>query len=79
LPIAGALGRLGGRLYYELAGAGPLIALLHDGILHSEVWDAQWRELAEQCRVVRYDRRGYGRSEVGEPMMELEHAPLALA
>jgi hypothetical protein len=37
----------GGRLYYEIAGAGPVIVLLHDGILHSEVWDAQCRDWAE--------------------------------
>ncbi len=53
----------GGRLYYEEAGRGPCIVFLHDGMLHSEVYDPQFAALAEENRVVRYDRRGYGRSD----------------
>jgi len=56
----------GGRIYYEEAGDGPAIVLIHDGLVHSEVWDAQFRELAQHHRVIRYDRRGYGRS-IPEP------------
>jgi pimeloyl-ACP methyl ester carboxylesterase len=52
----------GGKLYYEIAGEGEYIVLLHDGILHREVWDEQFPVLAERYRVVRYDRRGYGKS-----------------
>jgi pimeloyl-ACP methyl ester carboxylesterase len=52
----------GGRLFYEELGAGRAIVLLHDGLLHRETWDAQFPVLAAQYRVVRYDRRGYGRS-----------------
>ncbi len=28
------------RIYYEECGAGPSIVLLHDGLVHSVVWDA---------------------------------------
>jgi 3-oxoadipate enol-lactonase len=52
----------GGRLFYEELGEGRPIVLLHDGLLHRETWDAQFPVLAGQYRVVRYDRRGYGRS-----------------
>ena len=52
----------GGKLFYETAGKGEYIVLLHDGILHHEIWDAQFPVLAEKYRVVRYDRRGYGKS-----------------
>jgi len=52
----------GGRLFYEELGEGSPIVLLHDGLLHRETWDAQLPVLAERYRVVRYDRRGYGRS-----------------
>ncbi len=52
----------GGKLFYEIAGEGEYIVLLHDGILHHEIWDAQFPVLAENYRVVRYDRRGYGKS-----------------
>jgi 3-oxoadipate enol-lactonase len=52
----------GGKLFYEIAGEGEYIVLLHDGILHREIWDAQFPVLAENYRVVRYDRRGFGKS-----------------
>lgn len=29
----------GGQLYYEECGSGAAIVLLHDGLLHSAVWD----------------------------------------
>jgi pimeloyl-ACP methyl ester carboxylesterase len=53
----------GGRLYYETCGTGPqTIVLLHDGVLHSVVWDGVWPTLCGRFQVIRYDRRGYGRS-----------------
>ncbi|MCU0408183.1 MAG: alpha/beta hydrolase [Bacteroidales bacterium] len=52
----------GGKLYYEIAGKGRFIVLLHDGMVNREIWDDQYPVLAESYRVVRYDRRGYGRS-----------------
>ena len=52
----------GGKLFYEIAGEGDYIVLLHDGIVHREVWDNQFTVFAKNYRVVRYDRRGYGKS-----------------
>ena len=52
----------GGRIYYEMAGMGENIVLLHDGMVSNEIWDFQFPLLAKYYRVVRYDRRGYGRS-----------------
>lgn len=52
----------GGKLFYEIAGEGEYIVLLHDGILHHAIWDEQFPVLAKNYRVVRYDRRGYGKS-----------------
>jgi len=52
----------GGKLFYEMAGEGEWIVLLHDGTIHREIWDAQFPVLAKDYRVVRYDRRGYGKS-----------------
>ena len=51
------------RIYYEECGSGTAVVLLHDGLLHSVVWDDVWAPLCATYRVVRYDRRGYGRSE----------------
>jgi pimeloyl-ACP methyl ester carboxylesterase len=52
----------GVRLYYEMAGEGEWVVLLHAGIAHSGMWDENFAALAERFHVVRYDRRGYGRS-----------------
>ena len=52
----------GGRIYYEECGAGQSIILLHDGLVHSAGWDGEWKPLCAKFHVIRYDRRGYGRS-----------------
>ncbi|HET8661664.1 MAG TPA: alpha/beta hydrolase [Micromonosporaceae bacterium] len=50
-------------LHCEVAGSGPPVVLTHDGLLHSESWDAQLGAFAAAgYRVARWDRRGYGRS-----------------
>jgi pimeloyl-ACP methyl ester carboxylesterase len=56
----------GGRVFYEVAGAGPAIVLTHDGLLHRETWDAQLTTFARDHRVARWDRRGYGLSDPPE-------------
>jgi hypothetical protein len=50
-----------GKLYYEMAGNGENIVLLHDGMVSNEIWDYQFPLLAKYYRVTRYDRRGYGK------------------
>lgn len=53
----------GSRLYYEECGSGPkAVILLHDGVVNSAVWDDVWPTFCKQFHVIRYDRRGYGRS-----------------
>jgi 3-oxoadipate enol-lactonase len=52
----------GGRLFYETTGHGDPVVLVHDGILHRETWAAQFPALGDSHRLIRYDRRGYGRS-----------------
>jgi pimeloyl-ACP methyl ester carboxylesterase len=56
----------GGQLYYEVAGEGETIILVHDGLLHHETWNLQFDDLAKDHRVIRYDRRGYGKSPAPE-------------
>jgi 3-oxoadipate enol-lactonase len=50
------------ELYAEVAGAGPDIVLLHEGICDSRMWDTQWETFTRSHRVLRFDFRGYGRS-----------------
>ena len=62
--VTGRLEISGSKIYYEECGVGPIaVVLLHDGLLHSVTWDAVWKPLCMKYHTVRYDRRGYGRSE----------------
>ena len=61
----------GGKLFYESAGSGKNIVLLHDGMVNREIWDEQFPLLAKTFRVVRYDRRGYGKSS--DPEKKYSH------
>jgi pimeloyl-ACP methyl ester carboxylesterase len=50
-------------LWAQAAGEGSAIVLVHAGIADSRMWDPQWDPLAARHRVVRYDTRGFGRTE----------------
>jgi 3-oxoadipate enol-lactonase len=50
------------ELYVEVAGKGPELVLLHEGICDSRMWDPQWEKYTRSHRVLRFDFRGYGRS-----------------
>lgn len=52
----------GSSLYYEAAGAGAPVILLHAGYLDRRMWDDQFLLFARSYRVIRYDARGLGRS-----------------
>ncbi len=54
----------GARISYEVCGDSKAqgVVLLHDGLVNSAIWDGVWPGLCEKFRVVRYDRRGYGKS-----------------
>lgn len=50
-------------LYYEVAGSGHPLVLIHAGIADSRMWDQQFEDLAEHFRVIRYDIRTFGKSK----------------
>ncbi len=54
----------GGKIYYEVAGAGHPLVLVHAGVADHRMWDDQFAAFAQHYRVVRYDARGYGKTEV---------------
>lgn len=62
------------RLYYEEAGTGPAVVLLHGMGFDLRCWAPHVEALAERYRVVRYDQRGYGRSPLGEGDAPICHA-----
>lgn len=54
----------GGRLFVADDGDGPALLLIHAGICDSRAWDPMVPGLAAAgYRVIRYDARGFGRSE----------------
>ena len=53
----------GERLYYEEAGRGPAVVLIHGGYLDHRLWDHEFQWLARDYRVVRYDVRAHGLSQ----------------
>jgi 3-oxoadipate enol-lactonase len=62
-----------GTLWYEGAGDGPAVVLIHPGLWDARAWDAQFHIFAQRYRVVRYDLRGYGRSSRPEPGVAYSH------
>ena len=62
----------GTRLYYEVAGSGEALVLVHAHTCDTRMWDRQFELYAESYTVVRYDARGYGRSALP---VDTGHAP----
>ena len=63
----------GTKLYYELMGDGHTVVLIHAGKLDRRMWDDQFEEFAKHYKVIRYDVRGYGKSEIPQkPYSDVE-------
>jgi pimeloyl-ACP methyl ester carboxylesterase len=52
----------GARLYFEADGSGSPVVLIHAGVAHLRMWDAQVAAWRDRHRVIRYDTRGFGRT-----------------
>ena len=52
----------GARLWYDEAGSGPALLLLHGGLGDSGLWEPVVPFLAQRFRVIRTDLRFFGRS-----------------
>lgn len=50
------------RVHCVTSGHGPVVMFLHSGVTDLRQWDPQCEELSARFRVVRCDRRGWGRS-----------------
>jgi pimeloyl-ACP methyl ester carboxylesterase len=53
----------GAQIYYETAGRGTPFVMIHAGVADSRQWNNEFAFFAQGYRVVRYDMRGYGKSE----------------
>lgn len=61
----------GANMFYDTAGAGPAVLLIHAGIADSRMWASQIPPLSERYRTIWYDVRGFGRTTA--PPMEFSH------
>ena len=52
----------GARLWYDEAGQGEAVLLLHGGLGDSELWEPELPALSSRFRTIRTDLRFYGRS-----------------
>ena len=52
------------NLYYETAGKGRPVLLIHGMGLDCRMWNDQFSELAKHYHVIRYDLRGFGKSSL---------------
>lgn len=52
------------KLYYEVLGEGHPLVLIHGGYMDRRMWDDQFGVFAENYRVIRYDVRGFGITEL---------------
>ena len=51
-----------GKLYYEMDGEGETLVLCHAGFVDNRMWDEQWDSFTKHYRVLRFDMRGFGKS-----------------
>jgi pimeloyl-ACP methyl ester carboxylesterase len=51
------------RIYYEVSGKGMPLVMIHAGVADSRQWNNEFTDFSRSYQVVRYDMRGYGKSE----------------
>ncbi|WP_025274619.1 alpha/beta fold hydrolase [Haloglycomyces albus] len=56
----------GVRIGYDLRGSGPTVVFVHAGLTDRRSWEKQLDHFSQDHRVLSYDSRGHGESELGE-------------
>jgi 3-oxoadipate enol-lactonase len=54
----------GSKIYYEKAGSGDPIIFVHADALDCRQWDSQFEYFSKKFTVIRYDIRGFGKSDI---------------
>ena len=62
-----------GKLYYEIEGKGDVLVLIHAGFVDLRMWDGQWEAFTSHYRVLRFDMRGFGRSDLATGPVSRRH------
>ncbi|GCE13564.1 alpha/beta fold hydrolase [Tengunoibacter tsumagoiensis] len=68
----------GAPFYYEVAGQGPAVLLIHAGIADHRMWDQQFATFAQQYQTIRYDLRSFGESQLPAGPFAFYEDPAAL-
>jgi pimeloyl-ACP methyl ester carboxylesterase len=66
MGTSGFLELEGGRIYFEVDGEGHPLLLIHGGLGSLRMWDRQVPAFSERHRVIRYDTRGFGRTQTDD-------------
>lgn len=53
----------GTQMYYEVAGEGHPLVMVHAGVADNRMWDDQFDIFAKRYRVIRFDQRGFGQTK----------------
>jgi pimeloyl-ACP methyl ester carboxylesterase len=56
----------GETIAYEISGQGEPLVLIHGWSLNANMWQPQMTALRQKFQVIKYDRRGFGKSSGGE-------------
>jgi pimeloyl-ACP methyl ester carboxylesterase len=59
---------------YQIAGEGEPVILIHAYSVDCRMWDPQFAELAKHYKVIRYDLRGYGKTDKPIEGLRYSHA-----
>lgn len=51
------------KIHYETAGKGLPLVMIHAGVADSRQWNNEFAFFSQSYHVIRYDMRGYGKSE----------------
>jgi pimeloyl-ACP methyl ester carboxylesterase len=51
------------QIYYEMAGTGLPLVMIHAGVADRRQWNNEFAFFSQNHQVLRYDLRGYGKSE----------------
>jgi pimeloyl-ACP methyl ester carboxylesterase len=51
------------KIYYEISGSGTPFVMIHAGVADLRQWNNEFASFASNYRVLRYDQRGFGKSE----------------
>jgi len=61
---------------FSTAGTGLPVAWLHAGVADGRMWQPQWEAFAASHPLLRYDRRGFGRTRVLQAQASARHDDL---